>query len=63
MAMTLRLTEAEDEALTRVAERKGISKQEAIRQAVRAYTAEQDRVDKIARKAIERYGPVLDKLK
>jgi predicted transcriptional regulator len=63
MAMTLRLNEVEDMALARVAERKGISKQEAARQAIREFTDEQDRLDAIVRKHVERLKPVLDKLK
>lgn len=62
MAMTLRLTEDEDEALTRVALRQGISKQEAAREAVRTYTTERDEFMDLVHEAIERYKPVLDRL-
>jgi predicted transcriptional regulator len=37
MAMTLRLTEAEDKALTTTAEQLGISKHEAARQAIEQF--------------------------
>ena len=64
MAMTLRLSEAEDKALAQVAEREGISKQEAARQAVRNYTHEQNRVfETLLAEGIERYKPVLDRLR
>ena len=39
MAMTLRLTDDESEALRRVAEREGTSMQEVARKAIREYTA------------------------
>ena len=42
MAMTLRLTEAEQTALRDHAQREGISMQEAARQAVREYIARGD---------------------
>ena len=38
MAMTLRLTDEESEALKRVAQAQGLSMQEAARKAVRQYT-------------------------
>jgi predicted transcriptional regulator len=62
MAMTLRLTDQEDAALTRVAELEGISKQEAARQAVRRYTDEREQFAKIVSEGIERYGSVLGRL-
>jgi predicted transcriptional regulator len=37
MAMTLRLTEAETEALRRTAEREGVSMQDVARKAIREY--------------------------
>ena len=42
MAMTLRLTEEEDLALTATAERLGISKQEAAREAIRVFVDERE---------------------
>jgi len=39
MAMTLRLTDDESDALRRVAEREGTSMQEVARKAIREYTA------------------------
>lgn len=62
MAMTLRLSQQEDAALTRVAELEGISKQEAAREAVRRYTDERERFLAIVNEGIERYKPVLDRL-
>lgn len=63
MAMTLRLTEEEDVALAATAERLGISKQEAARQAIRMFTDERARFEDIVIRAVDRFGPVLDKLK
>lgn len=63
MAMTLRLTEEEDVALAATAERLGISKQEAARQAIRMFTDERARFEDIVTRAVDRFGPVLDKLK
>ena len=63
MAMTLRLTEEEDVALATTAERLGISKQEAARQAIRMFTDERARFEDIVTRAVDRFGPVLDKLK
>ncbi|MCF4119526.1 CopG family transcriptional regulator [Antribacter sp. KLBMP9083] len=61
--MTLRLTEEEDLALAATAERLGISKQEAARQAIRMFTDERARFEDIVTRAVDRFGPVLDKLK
>ena len=47
MAMTLRLTDDEQQALRDRAELEGISMQEAARQAVREYVAARDRRDRI----------------
>jgi predicted transcriptional regulator len=43
MAMTLRLTEAEDAALTETAKREGRSKQEVARAAIAEYTSKRTR--------------------
>ncbi|GAB3175388.1 hypothetical protein GCM10027059_48980 [Myceligenerans halotolerans] len=63
MAMTLRLTEAEDKALTDTAAQLGISKQEAARQAIEQFTNERARFEDIVTRAVDRFGPVLDRLK
>ena len=62
MAMTLRLTDAEDEALERAATRRGISKQEAAREAVRRYAQDDERFAGLVAKGIDRYKDVLDRL-
>ena len=65
MAMTLRLTDEQDALLTDLAEAAGISKQEAV---VRAITEQSARLSKdaqvreLAREAMARYGPLLDRL-
>lgn len=48
MAMTLRLTEAEQEALQTRAEAEGISMQEAARRAVREFVAGADHRERVA---------------
>jgi hypothetical protein len=48
MAMTLRLTEAEQEALRRRAEADGISMQEAARRAVREFVDRADHRERVA---------------
>ena len=48
MAMTLRLTEAEQEALRRRAEADGISMQEAARRAVREFVDRSDHRERVA---------------
>lgn len=64
MAMTLRLSEDEDKALEEIARREGISKQEAVRRAVRNYTDERNRLfETLLAAGLERYRPVLDRLK
>ncbi|WP_125773174.1 ribbon-helix-helix protein, CopG family [Antribacter gilvus] len=63
MAMTLRLTDDEDRALTATAQRLGISKQEVARQAIRQFTDERARFEDIVHRAVDRFGPVLDRLK
>ena len=65
MAMTLRTDEELDRALTELAEREGVSKQEVVRQAVmrwRDETSHEDRVADASRRMIEKWGPVLDRL-
>ena len=51
MAMTLRLTEAEQEGLRARAEAEGISMQEAARRAVREFVARSDHRDRVGRAA------------
>ncbi len=48
MAMTLRLTDAEQEALKARAEAEGISMQEAARRAVREFVARSDHRDRVS---------------
>lgn len=48
MAMTLRLTDAEQEALRARAEAEGISMQEAARRAVREFVAGADHRERVA---------------
>jgi hypothetical protein len=63
MAMTLRLTETETEALRRVAERENRSMQEVAREAVVRYTSDRDRLrdDALARIGTDWRG-VFDRL-
>jgi hypothetical protein len=51
MAMTLRLTESEQEGLKARADAEGISMQEAARRAVREFVARSDHRDRVARSA------------
>ena len=65
MSMTLRLTEAQDRALTELAAVEGVSKREAVVRAIedRAARIAQDRqVRELARAAIADHGPLLDRL-
>ena len=65
MAMTLRLTEEEHEALRERASLEGISMQEAARRAVREYVASSERRDRIhaaAALVMRRHGDVLRRL-
>jgi hypothetical protein len=48
MAMTLRLTDSEQEALKARADAEGISMQEAARRAVREFVARSDHRDRVA---------------
>ncbi|MEM9032985.1 MAG: CopG family transcriptional regulator [Actinomycetota bacterium] len=51
MAMTLRLTDDEQDALRRRAEQEGISLQEAARRAVREFVERSDHRDRVAEAA------------
>ncbi|WP_370185913.1 CopG family transcriptional regulator [Aeromicrobium sp.] len=65
MAMTLRLTDEQDAALTRLANAQGISKNEAATRAIEEKAARISReveVRRLTREAIEQYGPLLDRL-
>lgn len=65
MAMTLRLTDEEHEALRDRAALEGISMQEAARRAVRDYVASRDRRDRIdaaAALVMKRHGEALRRL-
>jgi predicted transcriptional regulator len=65
MAMTLRLSDEDDEALTRQAEREGVSKQTVAQRAIRLYVEEQDLADDVDQ-ALDvltpRYQGLLDRL-
>lgn len=65
MALTLRLTEQQDQALTELARRQGVSKNEAAARAIEGAlerTAHEEHVQTLAQAAIKRYGTVLDRL-
>ncbi|MEZ5383862.1 MAG: hypothetical protein R2754_18945 [Microthrixaceae bacterium] len=65
MAMTLRLTEAEHEALRLRAESEGVSMQEAARRAVREFVARSDHRDRVERSAeliMDKHGDALSRL-
>lgn len=65
MAMTLRTDEELDQALTELAQQEGVSKQEVIRRAVlerRDRSAHRERVSESAKRVMEEWGPVLDRL-
>jgi hypothetical protein len=65
MAMTLRLTEAEQAALRERAEAEGISMQEAARRAVREYVERgrhRDRVGSAAKRVMDAHAEALDRL-
>ena len=65
MAMTLRLTEAEQAALRERAEAEGISMQEAARRAVRDYVERgrhHARVAAAASRVMDAHGDALDRL-
>jgi len=65
MAMTLRLTEDETDALRRRAELENRSMQEVARAAVRDYierTSKRDLVDRVLDSELPRYAEALDRL-
>ena len=65
MAMTLRLTDQETEALRRRAEREGRSMQEVARQAVRDYvesTSKRELLDRVLDDELPRYAEALERL-
>lgn len=65
MAMTLRLTKEDEQALTLLAEAQGISRQEATVRAIRDAAARhvhEDRVHELSVRARARYVVVLDRL-
>ncbi|RYJ05742.1 MAG: ribbon-helix-helix protein, CopG family [Actinomycetales bacterium] len=65
MAMTLRLTEEQDAALTRLAQAQGISKNEAAARAIEDQAkniSREEQVRRLTDEAAERYGPLLDRL-
>ena len=65
MAMTLRLTDDEQEALKARAKADGISMQEAARQAVREYVSlsgHRDRVGEAARRIMDSHSDALRRL-
>ena len=65
MAMTLRLTEEEQDALRERAALDGISMQEAVRRAVHEYIVKADNRDRVADAAdliIQRYADALQRL-
>lgn len=65
MAMTLRLTDDEADALRRQAEREGRSMQDIARQAVREYverTSKRELIDKVLDEQLPRYAEALRRL-
>lgn len=65
MAMTLRLTDTEQDALRDRAEAEGISMQEAARRAVREFVARgqhRDRVGEASRRVIDAHADALERL-
>ncbi len=65
MAMTLRLTDEERDALRERARQEGISMQEAARRAIRDYIVQgqhRDRVAAAAREVMEAHADALDRL-
>lgn len=63
MAMTLRLTDAEQDALRRRAEIEGISMQDAARRAVREYVERADHRARVSAAAITVLGTHADALR
>ena len=65
MAMTLRLTDEEQEALRARANLEGISMQEAARRAVREYvirSEHRDRVDRAAGRVLDKHADAIERL-
>lgn len=65
MAMTLRLTDEQDAALTALATSQGISKNDAAARAIAEAARSQSRqatIERLTDRAVERYGPLLDRL-
>lgn len=65
MAMTLRLTDEQDRALTLLAEVQGVSKQEATARAITEAAARHIRVERVSELSAagrERYAALLDRL-
>ena len=65
MAMTLRLTDEQDQALEALARAEGISKQEAAVRAITSAAARklhEDRVTEVSLAARERYADLLNRL-
>jgi predicted transcriptional regulator len=65
MAMTLRLTPEETEALRRRAEREGRSMQEVAREAVRDYverTSRRELLDRVLDEELPRFAEALERL-
>ena len=65
MAMTLRLSDEETEALRRRAQREGRSMQDVARGAVRAYverTSERELLDQVLDAELPRYAEALERL-
>jgi plasmid stability protein len=65
MAMTLRLTDDETDALRKRAELEGRSMQEVAREAVRAYietTSKRDLIDSVLDTELPRYAEALERL-
>ncbi len=65
MAMTLRLTPEDEQALTQLAEADGVSKQEATVRAIREAASRRLRRDKVtalSATARDRYADLLDRL-
>jgi uncharacterized protein (DUF1778 family) len=65
MAMTLRLTDEQDRLLTNLAKARGMSKQDAATWAITeqaSRVAKDAEVRRLARQAIDDYGPLLDRL-
>jgi predicted transcriptional regulator len=65
MAMTLRLSDDETEALRRCAQREGRSMQEIVRQSVREYvdtTSRRQLLDRVLDAELPRYAEALERL-